>query len=260
MRIVLSAAFVLAVWMSGPCCALGAIFTGTINPGDGTQAFTFTGSDAGGTGSARLEITVTESGGITTVVADIWNTSPTTYGDGQTNAAAITSFGFDVTPDKPFLGYSIVAKQWDGTSFTDVVIGDTNPADNLWNLAQDDGSGKINVDMFADNGIGTHNGLYNPDLAGDEALGETNPFFTEARLIITFESPLAVKWGFSDQPGIEGNGDYVTPFIRMQRVGDDGSLKLEPDGPPNVVPEPHSLAIWTIGGGIGMLLAWRRRK
>ncbi len=260
MRLFLFAAALAAVF--APASASGAIVTGTLAPDDGTQFFTFTGSASGGVGSAQLGITVTESGGITTVVADIWNTSPTTYGSGQTNLSAITGFGFDVTPDKPFLTYSIVARQWDGSAFSDVVIGDTDPSGNLWNLLQDGGSGQLNVDMFADNGTGVADALYNPAIAGDPAIGSTNPFFTEARLTITFESPLQVKWGYSDQPGYEGNGDYVTPFVRMQRVGDGGSLKLEPDGPPQaaVVPEPTSVLIWSVGAGVGLLFALRRRK
>jgi hypothetical protein len=243
-----------------PCCARGAIFAGTLGPSEGTQSFTFSGESNGGVGSARLDVTVSETGGITTVVADIWNTSPTTYGSGQTNLSAITGFGFDVTPDKPFFTYSIVARQWNGSSFTDVVLGDTDPAGNLWNLKQDGGSGQLKVDMFADNGTGVAEALYNPELAGDTAIGNTSPFFTEAQLTISFLGPLEVKWAYSDQPGYEGNGSYATPIVRMQRVGSGGSLKLEPDGPPSVVPEPHSVIIWTLAGGVGMLMASRRRK
>jgi hypothetical protein len=252
-----------------PGRALGAIISGTVDSVDGTQTFSFSGTAGGGTGSALLNVKVTSTGGTTTVVASLWNTSPTTYLDvnsqTQANLAAVTGFGFDVTPDLTFSSYSIVARQWNGSSFSSVLLGDTNPTGNVWNLIDDGGTGNISVDLYANNGSGIASGLYNPLLAGNPAIGSTNPFFTEATLTITFASPdVAVNWAYSDQPGIEGNGSYVSLFVRMQRVGDGSSLKLEPEPPPEETllvhaPEPASLAIWVLGAG-ALAIIYRCRK
>ena len=248
-----------------PARASGAIQSGAVASGDGTEYFTFAGTAGGATGSALLSINVTSAGGATTVVANIWNTSPTTYLDGnsqiQTNVAAITGFGFDVTPDLAFSTYSIVARQWNGTSFSNLTLADTDPAGNLWTLIENGGSGNINLDLFADNGGGIAEALYNPLLAGDGALGNTDPYFTEATLTITFASPdVAVQWAFSEQPGIVGNGGYVTPFVRMQRVGAGGSLRLEAEDPLedrllDALPEPVSVVSWLLGtASLGLVL------
>ena len=271
MRSYCLAALACAVFASAqsPIRAFGAIISGTVAPGDGTQSFSFSGTAGGATGSALLDVNVTSAGGTTTVVANIWNTSPTSYLDSnsqtQTNLAAITGFGFDVTGDPIVSSYSIVARQWNGASFSSVLLGDANPTGNVWNVVENGGSGNITVDLFADNGGGIAGGLYNPLLAGNPAIGATNPYFTQATLTITFADPdVGVNWAYSDQPGIQGNGSYVSLFVRMQRVGAGGSLKLEPELPPEETllvhtPEPASLAIWLLGGG-ALALIYRCRK
>lgn len=258
-RILILAALLCASTILAPARASAAIFGGSFGSGDGTQSFAFSGYSQGGFGSAKMDITVTEAGGITTVVADLWNTSPTTYGSGQPNVSGITGFGFDIAPNTPVLTYSLYAQQWNGSSLSPVLLGDTDPEGNLWNLAPG-GSGQFQANLFADNGTGIAEGLYNPELAGNPALGNTNPYFTGARLTITFEGSLMVVWGYDGEPSCEDNGVFSTPIIRMQRVGDGGSLKLEPELPTFLNPEPHSLVVWALAGGAGLLFALRRRK
>jgi hypothetical protein len=258
-RIVFLAALLCASTLKDPARASGAVFD-SLGPADSTQSYTFTGSAGGAVGSAAMDIRVTQAGGVTTVIADIWNTSPTTYGSGQSNVAAITGFGIELDPNMPFTSYWIYAQAWNGSSFETVLLGDTNPSGNLWTLVPDSGTGQLQVDMFADNGNGIAAALYNPDIAGDPALGNTNPYFSGAQLIVEFDTPLLVTWGFFADPGCEGNGGFGTPIVRMQRVGDGGSLKLEGESPPFVNPEPQSLVIWALAGGAGLLFAFRSRS
>lgn len=187
-------------------------------------SYSFYGTDDGGVGSAEMDINI--SGNILTVSLD--NTSPTTYGDNKVNNPCITGFGFNLTNNGSVGLISWIFEAETYNSSTKVTIGSSTESDNeYWDISQDTNwDGLIfNYLPHVENG---HNGaLYNPALKSflGEGSQNTHNYFTNALLTVNY----------SDAPLL--GSDVV---VRMTRVGEDGSLKLE--GKP-AVPEPGTMLL-----------------
>lgn len=280
----ISAVFVLAFSFVAlallPESGKAAIISGTVSPGDPIHTFFFEGEDKGGIGSATMTILVTDLGSNNyKITATVANTSPTTYGSpAKANTAAIMGFGFDVNPDGlTYTDYSLTAyKRNSDGSFSLVILGDSDSStsdEGKWTVEYDagaggggGGSGNVQVDLYADSGNGAHYALYN------QALGQVNPnpYYSLATLELYFttNAPVEVVYHYDDNPKTDATNDVKnSPYVRFQRVGNDGSLKLTPSDPPvtpeggsGALPEPASLAVWGLGLGLVGLSARRRMR
>ncbi|MDY6954660.1 MAG: PEP-CTERM sorting domain-containing protein [Thermodesulfobacteriota bacterium] len=207
--------------------------------------FTFAGSDKGGTGTAIMDISVSN----TTLTAILDNTSPTTLDNGTgVNAPGITAFGFDLLPET----LSLVS--WDLTAYSVsgpnqnpdlVTIGGSGPSTGDWELTVDGNTNGIKLDYVPNTEKGVKGALYNPDVVSGEA---ALPYYTQAILTMVF----------SDAPILDTTDPY-SPFVRMQNVGLDGegSLKL-PGTPGTPTPEPATMLLFGTGL-VGMAAVGRKR-
>lgn len=217
--------------------------------------FNFSGTSANGTGSATMDISI--AGNILT--ATLNNTSPITTSTGSLNMPGIPAFGFDLTNDPlPSINsWSLTALIPSTSAITNLDATGTNE----WRLQTDTKLEGVELDFFPNNsGAGAAGNvdalLYNPLLTPfPDQQGNNTRYFTTAVLTIDF----------SDAPLLDIMAG-VSPYVRMQRVGDNqaGSLKLfgvPDDGGPDpvaVVPEPSTIIL--LGAGLlGLGLANRRK-
>lgn len=189
--------------------------------------FTFSGSDAGGTGSALMDIVVDGN----TVEVSLDNISPLTLDDGTgVNAPGITGFGFQLDPD------TLNLLTW---TLTDR---DGEDLSKEWKLSEDNRWHGILIDYIPHVDHGISGALYNPMVTeGQAALPN---YYTTA--ILTLE--------FNDMP-ILNTEDYYSPFVRMQNVGQGGAGSLKLSGEP--VPEPATILL--IGTGLLGLVGFRKK-
>ena len=99
----------------------------------GAISFTFSGTDAGGTGSATMDLTLV--GSELTIVLN--NTSPTTTENDNPNIPAIVGFGFDVlnNPLPGITSWSLTADEYDGMVFSPVTLGgDPTAGLDMWEI------------------------------------------------------------------------------------------------------------------------------
>lgn len=217
--------------------------------------FNFSGTSANGTGSATMDISI--AGNILT--ATLNNTSPTLTDNNNPNIPGIPAFGFNLTNDPlPTIN------SWTLTAIkpsTSAVTNLDSTGTNEWQLQTTTQLEGVELDFFPNNsgagGTGNVDALlYNPATLLTDQEGNSTRYFTTAVLTIDFSSAplLDITAGLS-------------PFIRMQRVGDnqEGSLKLfgvPDDGggpdPVAIVPEPSTIIL--LGAGLLGLGFANRRK
>ena len=215
----------------------------------GAMSFDFSGSDAGGTGSATLNF---DGGGSNTLTVDILNTSSLTLDDNSgPNAPGITAIGVEGTDPLPnLLSWSLVAKDVNGQ---DVTIGSSDgTGTGDWELTVDGNVNGIKVDYIPNTTQAVQGALYNPDCGGDSdcatQLAAIPNYFTTATLVLNFDGAFTPDFSVDD-----------SPIVRMQNVGAGGEGSLKLDGTLSV-PEPGSWLLVSCGlvGFIGY--GWRRRK
>ena len=224
--------------------------------------YNFAGSQLDGTGTATMTF---DGLGTNEVTVTIQNTSPLALNapaDGP-NAPGISGMGFNlpglVIGD--LADWSLTAFEWDGADLDELTIGAKSAPTLDWAM-DTNVTGDITLDFLPNNGGNADGMIYNPAAVSLDASafpgGGNDVYFSLATLVLTFEED--VKATLDDT-------DEYSPFIRMQRVGINagGSLKLggyldDGDGGlDEVVPEPASLAVWSLG--IALLgLFWHRRK
>lgn len=281
-RYALIAAVCLAAATIAPS-AHAAITSGVISAGE-SASFSFFGADSGGTASGTMALSVSADGKLITAVVN--NTS------GASQTSFISGFGFNTEPDffkssqnpDPYDFYLIAADK-DGNqillgtdAFAKNVTAATpfsGPLTNLgkWGLAYDADHHAFGLDtdaVSAPQNPGAPRGLFDPDRAGQN-------YYTTATLYLQFKGTA----GFSTtddsegilyrydplQPLLSGQDPASSPVLRFQGVGtSDDSLKLgsTTDNPEGgdlpAVPEPASLAAWSILLGCGLVSAGRGRR
>ena len=203
--------------------------------------FTFSGFDNSGTGSATMDISLSDN----TVTAVLKNTSPTTLDSGSgVNAPGITAFGFDLDPD------NLILSSWELTAYavsgpnsgSSVTIGGSGTSTEDWKLTIDDKTKGIKLD-YVPNIPDVKGALYNPAIVLGE--GALPNFYTEAILTMIFY----------DDPSLN-IADMYSPFVRMQNVGSGGEGSLKLPGAP--VPEPSTVML--VGTGLLGIIAFGRRR
>ena len=218
--------------------------------------FNFSGTSADGTGSATMDISIAGS----MLTATLNNTSPILTANNLLNMPGIPAFGFNLTNNpRPTIN------SWSLTAIipsTSAVINLDSTGTNEWRLQTLTQIEGVELGFFPNNsGAGAAGNvdalLYNPLLTPfPDQQGNNTRYFTTAVLTIDF----------SDAPLLDITAG-VSPYVRMQRVGDSqaGSLKLfgVPDngggpGPVTVIPEPSTIIL--LGAGLlGLGLANRRK-
>nr|CAD5914534.1 hypothetical protein NO713_00258 [Planktothrix pseudagardhii] len=212
--------------------------------------FDFSGTDNGGTGSATMNFTGL---GTQNVTVDLWNTSPTTLNNNTgSNASAITGFGFNNlgTSDPGITSWTLQALNSSGVMET---IGSSSNSSLPWGRVSDNNVAGVSLDYIfaalnnAGNEAQIKGALYNPDAIGSSALAALPNYFTKATMNLTFASNFTL-----DTAG-------MSPFVRMQNVGNGGSLKL--DGTPQKeVPEPLTILGSAAALGFGSVLKKQANK
>jgi hypothetical protein len=202
----------------------------------------FSGSDAGGTGSATMDITIV--GDILTLTLD--NTSPITLDGGSgVNTPGITGFGFNLDS---ILGVD----SWELTAYatqsavTTTIIGSSSDPSLAWDL----GITQAGVTMdYLNHTKNVKGALYNPDATNGFAADPN--YFTTAILTIDFSGVPVLDL----TPDAIGSGLTGSTYVRFMNVGlnGEGSLKLTP------VPEPGTMVLLGVGL-LGLAIYGKRRK
>lgn len=258
-------------WLGVWCAVALMVAMSTTSHAVTTYNFVFSGVSNNGTGSAEMDIELDGN----TMTVKVRNTSPTTYNGSNTNLASIFAFGFN------FDGAVPTINSWSMSAFdasnASITIGDSNQSDGVdfWNIELNDSLEGVTLDFFPQNSgpdanTNVSGGLYNPALAGTigDSEGANRHFFSEAILTVVFDAPPVLDL----TPGSDPN-----PYVRMQRVGNGGSLKLQgqlvgdddddddddfpPDTstPPGAAPEPLTGGLGALAlGAVGYCLLRRR--
>jgi hypothetical protein len=194
-------------------------------------SYTFSGTDQNGNGSATMDIDIVGN----TLTLTIDNTSPTALNAplSGTNSPGITGFGFNVSND------SLILLSWELKAYdriTSAVITIGSSASSLdWIMSVTQAGVTLDYQPFTA-GQNIKGALYNP--AAISGFGALPNYFTTAYLTMNYGS--APILGSQDV----GSGlDDVTTYVRMQNVGQGGSLKL----PGTQVPEPTTLLLLGFG-------------
>jgi hypothetical protein len=217
------------------------------------SVFSFSGSDAGGTGSGTMEFL---GMGTTSLTLNINNTSPLVLDDFTgVNSSAITGFGFDASAPIPNItSWALTAK--DNSSATWTIGNLAGTGTNDWVMT--DGVSGIQLDFFPTTDNGSKGALYNP--LQSTGFGGPPQYFTEAVLSMEFDDIFNLNVHPSGTGGVD-----ASPLMRFQNVGmnGEGSLKVPGDGGGGgggggVVPEPAAALVWSLLLGMG--LAYRRAR
>jgi hypothetical protein len=208
------------------------------------NSFTFSGSSNGGEGTAEMTF---DGIGTNNVTVTLDNTSSLFLDDGtEGNAPAITGFGFDgMDPLPDLVSWELQAYDADGNLVT---IGGSNFSGGDWEM--DTFMSGISLDFLPNSGE-VKGGIYNPDAT--EGLAALPNFFSTAILSLNFDD--AFTPDFSSE---------MSPFVRMQNVGEDGEGSLKLYGTENnqtfassiptaAAPEPYHWA----GGLFALGLGWK---
>ncbi len=216
----------------------------------------FSGSANGGTGSAEMTIKIDGN----SLELKLDNTSPTeldTPDFTNENAPGIVGFGFNVSGTPSVTSWEL--KAFDKFN-AELTIGGSSVVSGDWVMGTtlpDD----VQLDYLPQSDVeGVKGALYNPAAIGSPALAALPNYFTQATLTMQFSTTPVLASEVCKGSG--GGAIECTTYVRMQNVGNGGSLKLfgEEDGNGNGpgVPEPSVLALSGLGlMGIGFV---RRRR
>ena len=205
----------------------------------------------------------------TKITSTITNTSDPHY------APAITGWGFDTQPNTERLDWDLRANKWTGAGFLQESLKDKWNLDLLSDAQAAQGNTKFKVDLIANTDKGINYGLYNPAIVTDSIAGlatGANPRYTEAILTVTLKGKVNAVFNSDGMSMSNPDPNNASPYLRLQNTGPNGqsSLKLSatqlistPNGDPvpgtAEVPEPATLAIWSLGLGLVGLVRLRRK-
>ncbi|MBI5207371.1 MAG: hypothetical protein HY934_06215 [Candidatus Firestonebacteria bacterium] len=229
-------------------------------------SFTFYDESNGGAASAEMNINIIGN----TMFLTLNNTSsPQLLNGSGENSPGITKFGFDL------LNYNFVSLQtWSLEAYkinnqtTEFVVIGGNPALGLnkWRMFEDEKINGISLDYLPSvynnggNSGGIDGALYNPeilDYGNTIPNGSNSYFFTTSFLTMNFDLAKSA-------PEL----DFTSIYVRMQNVGNGGSVKLNgtfvPPEPPviPVVPEPGTMLMFgsILAGIAGFKIANKKSK
>ena len=224
-----------------------ALATSSLQAGTITSDWTFEGSSNGGSLTADMGITIDDISGIFTLILD--NTSPTTLDDGTgTNSPGIDGFGFNLDPNLTWSSWSLTAFTTGNPQGSAITIGSSADPALPWSLSESSNNQGINIDFNPNNGSGINEALFNP-LAPNPPGGQNTNYFTQAVFTIDFD-------GIPNLASEDcGSGLTCTTFVRGQRVGNGGSVKLAgtedggggPPNPPAEIPVPGTVLLIGLG-------------
>jgi hypothetical protein len=238
--------------------------------------FTFSGEDKGGVGSATMSLKVDYDAALTkwVLTAVVNNDSPTTTTNGGVNIPGITAFGFELEPLVPWTSWALEGQLYDSATqqMQQVLMAASIPVPNAkWSIDDSHLGNSVELSYIAQVDQAHFGALYNPELAfdgtppsGGKPKDGPSVYYTEATLTMLFD----VEPEFSFFPAGPGNPVAGSPYVRMMRVGDGGSLRLtgvplieepEPGPLPTATPEPSSLLIWA-GALAALGLVMHRRR
>lgn len=247
------------------CYAIVAVLAIASRGDASVYQFAFSGSDANGIGSAEMKITISGN----TLTLELDNTSPTTLISGSgLNAPAITGFGFDLVNSPTLTNWTMSALPYisgppASVGLTPVVVGSMGGSGNDWVMSTF--MAGVTLDYLPTLGNMADGRIYNPAVVGSVSPnGPHDIYFTTTTLVMEFNSPPELLLNLNS---IAGNNN-PSPYVRYQNVGNNGagSLKLHSDLQPDdstddgVVPEPGTLAIWTLLIGCASTIGLYRRK
>jgi PEP-CTERM motif-containing protein len=222
----------------------------------GATSFTFSGVDAGGTGSATMNISIVGN----TLTLTLNNTSPTVLNNGTgSNYPGITGFGFNLSNSATtsLTSWTLNAQTYsNGTLGSTLIGGSSAPSSAEWIMGTT--FNNVNLNYLPNTGPSApgstiSGALYNPSAASalQTGSGNNSAFYTTATVVMNFSSAPSLSIG------------AFSPYVRFQNVGLNGAGSLKLTGtpqqpPPPVVPEPTTLVLVGTAAVIGA--ARMRRK